>query len=164
MIRAWWLTLAANERRMLGGGALVAVVLLGWAFVWHPLARREVELTRNIEQQRNELAYVKVGAAQIGALRATGTRSRADRQGKSLLALADASARGAGLEASLKRVEPVGAHGVRVSFETASFDALVQWIEALSRNYGVEASDLSADRANGIGLVNARVTLQDAPG
>jgi general secretion pathway protein M len=52
---------------------------------------------------------------------------------------------------------------VRVSFENANFDALVDWIEDLSRSYGVEASDLSADRADGIGLVNARVTLQDAP-
>ncbi|MFI4970566.1 MAG: type II secretion system protein GspM, partial [Lysobacterales bacterium] len=103
------------------------------------------------------------GAAEIEQLRSTGTRSRADRQGKSLLALADASARGAGLESALKRVEPVGARSVRVSFEAANFDALVQWIEGLSMSYGVEANDLSTDRADGIGLVNARVTLQDAP-
>ncbi|MET0225520.1 MAG: type II secretion system protein GspM, partial [Dokdonella sp.] len=59
--------------------------------------------------------------------------------------------------------EPVGARSVRVSFETANFDALVGWIDELSRSYGVEASDFSAERADGIGLVNARVTLQDAP-
>ena len=42
-------------------------------------------------------------------------------------------------------------------------DALIDWIESLTRDYGIEATDFSADRADGVGLVNARVTLQDAP-
>ncbi|MEP7042216.1 MAG: type II secretion system protein M [Dokdonella sp.] len=160
---AWWQKLAPNERRMLGIGSVVVALLLGWALLWHPLAMKRVELQQTIEGQRRDLAYVNVGAAEIDRLHAAGTRSRADRQGRSLLALADATARSAGLENALKRVEPVGARSVRVSFESANFDALVDWIEDLSRSYGVEASDLSADRADGIGLVNARVTLQDAP-
>jgi general secretion pathway protein M len=163
VISAWWQGLAANERRMLGLGAPIAVLLLGWALVWHPLAAKRTELEQNVENQRRDLAYVRLGAAEIGRLHTTGTRARADREGKSLLALADATARSGGLEGALKRVEPVGARSVRVSFEAANFDALVQWIETLSKSYGVEASDLSADRADGIGLVNARVTLQDAP-
>ncbi len=163
MIAAWWQGLAANERRMLRIGAVVVALLLGWALVWHPLAAKRVELQQDVENQRRDLAYVRMGAAELRNQQAAGTRSRADRQGKSLLALADASARGSGLEGALKRVEPVGAHSVRVTFDGASFDALVSWIETLSSSYGVEASDLSADRAEGIGLVNARVTLQDVP-
>ena len=163
MIAAWWQALAANERRLLRLGAAAAALLLGWALVWHPLAAKRVELQQNVENQRRDLAYVRLGAAEIERQHAVGTRSRADRQGKSLLALADATARGGGLENALKRVEPVGARSVRVTFDGANFDALVRWIEELSRNDGVEASDLSADRADGIGLVNARVTLQDAP-
>ncbi len=163
MIAAWWGALAPNERRMLGIGSAVVALLLGWALVWHPLAMKRAELETTIEGQRRDLAYVRVGAAEIERLHAAGTHSRADRQGRSLLALADATARSAGLDTALKRVEPVGARSVRVSFESANFDALVGWIEDLSRSYGVEASDLSADRADGVGLVNARVTLQDAP-
>lgn len=159
----WWQALTANERRLLLLGAPLALLLLGWALLWHPLVLKRAQLTQDVENQRRDLAYVRVGAAEVEGLRATGTRSRADRQGRSLLALADATARGAGLEEALKRVEPVGSRSVRVSFEAATFDALAHWIEELSRNYGVETSDLSADRAEGIGRVNARVTLQDAP-
>ena len=148
---------------MLAGGALLAVLLLGWALVWHPLAVKRDELTRDVANQRRDLAYVRVGAAEVAQLRALGTRARGDRQGKSLLALVDATARGAGLHAALKRMEPVGSRGVRVTFDSANFDALVRWTEELARSYGVQATDLSADRADGIGLVNARVTLQDAP-
>lgn len=163
MIKAWWSALAQKERRLIGAGGAIAGLLLGWALLWHPLAERRGALLQSIDAQRRDLAFVRVGAAEIERLRSTGTRARGDRQGRSLLALADATARSDGLEGALKRVEPVGASSVRVSFEKANFDALVTWIEGLSRTYGVEAGDLSADRADGVGLVNARVTLQDAP-
>lgn len=163
MIAAWWQSLAANERRMLVAGGVVALLLLGWALLWHPLALRRAELREDVERQRLELAYVRSGTAEVERLRATGQRARGDRQGKSLLALADASAREAGLEASLRRVEPVGERNVRVGFEAANFDQLAQWLELLAARHGVEAVELSAERAEGIGLVDARVTLRDAP-
>jgi general secretion pathway protein M len=163
MIAAWWNGLSMQERRIVAGGALLAVLLLGWAFAWHPLALKRADLRRDIGNQRNELAYVRAGAAQIEQQRATGVRAGGQRAGKSLLALADTTARADGLGDALKRVEPVGAKGAKVSFESARFDALVGWLESLARDYGVEATELSADRADGTGLVNARVTLQDAP-
>jgi general secretion pathway protein M len=163
MIRAWWSGLAPREQRIVAIGAAVVVLMLGWALVWHPLAMKRAALRETIEAQRRDLAYVRVAVAEVARLRAAGTHSRADRQGRSLLALADATARSAGLEAALRRVEPVGATSVRVSFEFAGFDALIGWIEGLTRDYGIEATDFSADRADGVGLVNARVTLEDAP-
>jgi len=163
MIRERWQALVPREQRIVAVGAISAVLLLGWAFVWHPLAQKRAELRETVETQRHDLAYVRVAAAEVERLRAAGTRSKPDRQGRSLLALADATARSAGLESALRRVEPVGTSSVRVSFEFARFDGLVDWLENLSRDYGIETSDFSADRADGVGLVNARVTLQDAP-
>jgi general secretion pathway protein M len=162
-MRAWWDRLEARERSMVAFGALAVVLMLGWALVWHPLALKRAELAQTIDAQRRDLAYVRVAGAEVDRLRAAGTRARGDRQGRSLLALADATARAGGLESALRRVEPLGATSVRVSFEFASFDALIGWIESLTRDYGIEATDVSADRADGVGLVNARVTLQDAP-
>ena len=162
-MRAWWDKLEARERSMVAFGGLTVVLMLGWALVWHPLALKRAELTRTIDAQRRDLAYVRVAGAEVDRLRAAGMRARGDRQGRSLLALADATARAGGLESALRRVEPLGATSVRVSFEFANFDALVAWIEWLTRDYGIEATDVSADRADGVGLVNARVTLQDAP-
>jgi general secretion pathway protein M len=162
-MRAWWDKLEARERSMVALGSLAVVLMLGWALVWHPLASKRAELAQTIDAQRRDLAYVRVAGAEVDRLRAAGTRARGDRQGRSLLALADATARAGGLESALRRVEPLGTTSVRVSFEFASFDALVGWIESLTRDYGIEATDVSADRADGVGLVNARVTLQDAP-
>jgi len=163
VIAAWWNGLAAQERRVLAVGGVVAALLLGWALLWHPLAQRRAELERDLGQQRSELAFVRAGAAEIAHRRATGAQAGGQRAGKSLLALADATARSGGLGDALKRVEPAGAKTVKVAFESARFDALVGWIEALAAGYGVEAVELSVDRADGVGFVNARVTLQDAP-
>ncbi len=65
--------------------------------------------------------------------------------------------------ASPKRVENRPARkACRVSFETANFDALMTWVDGLTRDYrDAGATDLSADRVEGIGLVNARVTLEE---
>ena len=161
MIRARWQALAPREQRTIAVGAVVVVLMLGWALVWHPLALKRAELAEAVDGQRRDLAYVRVATAEVGKLRAAGTHSRGDRQGRSLLALADATARNAGLGDA--RLEPVGSTSVRVTFELARFDVLIGWVESLTRDYGVEATDFSADRADGVGLVNARVTLQDAP-
>ncbi|HEX6831972.1 MAG TPA: type II secretion system protein GspM, partial [Rudaea sp.] len=128
-----------------------------------PLALARTRLAAEVARQREDLAHMRAASADIATLRARAARGGADRQGKSLLALADVTARDekSGLGTALKRVEPVGPKSVRVSFEGANFDALANWIDALGRSYGVQATDLSADRGDAVGIVNARVTLED---
>ena len=148
---------------MLVIGAVVVSIFLVWSFIWHPLSVRQALLSEQLDSARRDLASVRVAQAEVERLRNAGVRSRADRQGKSLLALADVTARGAGLDGALKRLEPVGSHSVRASFEFASFDTLIAWMEDLARDYGVQITDFSADRVDATGLVNARVTLDDIP-
>ena len=162
MIRTWWDGLQVRERRLLGVGAAVVAVLLGWALVWYPLAHARADLDKRVARQREDMAWMRQAAGEARELRAQGTHGRAERQGKSLLALADVSARSAGLSGALKRVEPAGGKSVRLSFEVADFDALMNWLDALARDFGVQATDLSVDKVEGLGLVNARATLEDS--
>ena len=162
MIRTWWDGLQVRERRLLGVGAAVVAVLLGWALVWYPLAHARADLDKRVARQREDMAWMRQAAGEARELRAQGTHGRAERQGKSLLALADVSARSAGLAGALTRVEPAGGKSVRLSFEVADFDALMNWLDALARDYGVQATDLSVDKVEGLGLVNARATLEDS--
>ena len=163
MIASWWNQQSPRDRRVLVIGAIIVAIFLIWSFVWYPLSTEKSRLGDQLDNARRDLAFVRVAEAEIDRLRNAGVRSRADRQGKSLLALADVSARGAGLEGVLKRLEPVGSNSVRASFEFASFDVLMAWIENLARDYGVQITDFSADRVDATGLVNARITLEDIP-
>ena len=162
MIRAWWNAQSARDRRVLLVGGSVVAILLVWALLWIPLSRARASLSAQVTQQRADLAWMRQSLAQARELRSQGARGNVARQGKSLLALADATARADGLGDALKRVEPTGAASVRVSFEIVDFDALSNWMEAVARDYGVSVTDLSVDKSQGLGLVNARVTLQDA--
>ncbi|ODU35416.1 MAG: hypothetical protein BGP24_13815 [Lysobacterales bacterium 69-70] len=160
-MRAWWNAREPRERQVLAIGAALTAVLLVWALVWHPLQRSRSELRERVQAQRSELQQMRSDATRVAQLRGLGAQAKVERQGKSLLALADATARGAQLANELRRVEPVGPKSVRVSFEGASFDAIADWLEGLARDFGVVATDLSADRAEGTGRVNARVTLEE---
>ncbi|MFZ2235610.1 MAG: type II secretion system protein M [Dokdonella sp.] len=162
MIRLWWDGLQTRERLIFGGGLALAVVMLVWGVVWQPLGHERARLGDEVEVQRRELALVRAVAA-IPSTAANSPSVKLDRQGKSLLALVDASARDANLESQLKRVEPIGNRSVRASFEFASFDTIVGWLESLAKSYGVHVTDLSVDRVEGNGLVSARITLEDAP-
>ncbi len=161
MTRTRFHALPERDKRVLAIGTVVVALLLAWAFVWYPLAQKREQLAARVGADRAALAGMRQEQAQVPGLTAHTSHTGADRQGKSLLALADASARGAGLGTALKRVEPSGARSVRVSFEAVNFDALAAWIESLARDYGVQTSDFSADRVEGLGLVNARVTLEE---
>ncbi len=162
MIRAWWNAQSVRDRRVLVAGGIVVAILLTWALAWIPLSRARASLTAQVAQPRADVAWMRQSLAQARELRTQGARGNVARQGKSLLALADATARADGLGDALKRVEPTGAASVRVSFEVVDFDVLSNWLEALARDYGVSVTDLSVDKSQGLGLVNARVTLQDA--
>lgn len=162
MIAAWWASLQKRERYVLAIGAVVVSVLLCWALLWYPLAHARQELTARVARENADLNWMRQAQSQAQTLHAKGARGQVGRQGKSLLALADGSARSAGLADALKRVEPTGNDNVRVTFDVADFDALMNWLDALARDYGVQVTDLSADKVEGLGLVNARVTLRDS--
>ena len=152
-----------RDRRVLIAGVLVVSAILIWSYLWHPLAMQRDLLVDQLDNARRDQAYLQVAQAEVERLRNAGARSRADRQGKSLLALADVTARGASLDGALKRLEPIGPRSVRASFEFVAFDSLVAWMENLARDYGVQVADFSADQVDATGLVNARVTLEDIP-
>lgn len=163
MMSAWWQARDFREQQVLAIGAVLIALLLVWAFVWHPLSQKRAQLEQRIASAEGELVQLRLAAAQLEARRKAGVRGGGDRAGRSLLALADATARDAGLGGALKRVEPVDGQGVRVSFEFASFDTLTKWLERLADDFGVVAATLSADRADAPGLVHAQVLLNDAP-
>jgi general secretion pathway protein M len=163
VIAAWWSNLSVRDRRVLIVGAFIVLVFLVWSYLWYPLAQQRAQLAEQLDLARRDQAYFQVAQAEVERLRNAGARSRADRQGKSLLALADITARGAALDGNLKRLEPIGPRSVRATFEFVPFDSLIVWIEDLARDYGVQVSDFSTDQVDATGLVNARVTLEDTP-
>ena len=160
-LRHAWAAREPREQRILAGGAVICLLLLGWALIWHPLSRARQDLLAQLSARQQDLAFLQQAEPQLKNLRQRDQTGGARRQGQSLLALADSSARKAGLGPNIKRIEPLDNKRIRLEYKAADFDVLMAWLSDLKRHYGISADDLSLDRAAGTGQVNVRLTLSE---
>lgn len=161
-MREWWYGLEARERRTLTiGGIALAVIVFIFA-VWLPAHRGVERLQARVAEQRALLGWMQQAAAEVRALRGRGASApRAREGGQALYALADETARAAGLGQSIREVSPSGENRVRVDLQGAEFDTLVRWLAGLRNEYGIQASPLSVRETDPPGRVNAQVVLQE---
>jgi len=151
-MKAWFMSLEANERRMLlSGGGLLLVMLL-YVGIWEPLTNKVDSLRVSTAEQQSLLAWMRGAAKEVKQLRGRGGQQAKPASGGSLLSLVDRTAKSGRLGGALKRVQPDGDNKVRVWLEAANFDDLVRWLSALETRHGVhvESSVFQA--------------LEDAPG
>lgn len=156
-MKAWLAARAPRERQVLTIAALLAGLLLGWAWIWDPL---QVALAQ--ERQRvkaSEAAWLRMQrvADEVRRLRAAAPAAAAPVAG-SLLVRVDASLNASGIGGSMLRVDPLESGRVRVQFQAVDFDALVRWLEALAARDGVRVDEFGAQRVSA-GRVDARVVL-----
>jgi type II secretory pathway component PulM len=150
-VKAWYTGLEAREQKTvlwgaIGGGVLVVLVVL--LQLHAAVARTE----RRVEQKRGDVAYIQ---SVLPELRAAPLPQGGD---LSLVVVVDRTSRDAGLAMHLRGTEPGGPNELRVRLEGAPFDATVNWLLRLQREYGVRVPAASLERASP-GLVNASVTL-----
>ena len=156
MIKEWFYNLEPRDRLMLFGGGVVGVVIILWGGLWHPLTTGALELTDAVDSKRSLLVSLQRARAitvQSGMQVSSGA-------GQSLVLLVDQTHRSFGLEGTLTRNQPDGTDGIRVTFQNASFDALIAWLGALQANYGTSVDAATIDGARTPGIVNATVVLR----
>lgn len=149
--------LEPRERLFLAGGAVALVLVLFFLAVVQPLLQYRERAENRVLQQRELVAWMR-GAVEVLRERGPVRQSGVDASG-SLLALADTSARATGLGQAMRRIQQEGDNDVRVRLEAAAFDNLVRWLEDLENRNGVTASEISVERADAPGTVNASLTL-----
>lgn len=148
--------LEVRERRFLVAGALVVLVSIVFLAVVQPLRSYHANLENRIAAERELVAWMR-SATEI--LQKRGPQQQPAAQNGSLLTITDSSARDIGLAQSLRRIQQEGDSAVRVRLESASFDTIVLWLENLQQRHGVVATEMSVERLDAPGLINASVTL-----
>lgn len=159
-MKAWLENLDPRERLMVAAGAALLVLFLLYILVWSPLHSGYDSMRTTVEEQRATALWMQQSAQTLKGLKRSGGRSRQGLGGRSLLSVADSTARAGGLGPALKRVEPEGGDSVRVWLDGAPFDVLVKWLGTLSTIHGVNAETVTMERSDAAGRVNARLTLQ----
>jgi len=157
MISAWQ-QLEARQRGLIVLAAAVALAALVYVQVWEPLTTAQAAHREQIAARQALLDWLEAIEPIADRLRDSG-RDQRESSDRSLLGLADETARAAGLAGAMERIEPAGSSEVRVWFEGAGFVDIMTWLEDFSRRYPVRVKQLQVDRAGAEGQVNARVSL-----
>jgi type II secretory pathway component PulM len=151
-LRNWYAELEPRERKVAAWGALggAALLLLVVLLQLHAAVDRA---ERRLQQKRADVGYVQ---AVLPELRAAPVPQGGD---QSLVVVVDRTTRDVGLAMNVRGTEPGGPNELRVRLEGAPFDASVNWILRLQREYGVRIAAASFERTASPGVVNASITL-----
>jgi len=153
----WLNNMSPRERVMvLGCGAFVALAAL-WAFGIQPLISLSDGLEERVASKRGQLARMQEQAARVATGAGSGDSQSAGAT-QSLVVIIDRTTRERQLAGYLKRNQPEGTGSVRLRFEGAPFDALVNWIGDIDSRYGLQAGSANFDKA-GPGRVNVSLVL-----
>lgn len=159
-----WAAMGRREQRVVIGGGIVLLVVLGQVAVVEPGLAWLEQRRRQLEEKNATLAWMQRSAQEMARLRSAGVAAAASRapSGESLLALADRTAKEKGLGGALRRVEPDGAGRVRMWFEKAPFAGVMAWLSELEGQRSVRVENLVVDREEQPGQVRVRLVLLGA--
>ncbi len=157
-MKEWYAGLQPRERLMVMAGAIALALLLFYATIWDPLTSGARAKADAVSEQQKLLSWMQQAAEDVKRLRPASAQAVAQLPaGQSLLGVIDQTAKSAGLGAALKRVKPEGENKVGVWMEDAAFDDVVRWLETLHRSFGVEVDNITVDKKNVTGKVDARI-------
>jgi len=156
-MKQWWLERKPQERLTLAAGAVAVVVIIVIFFIWLPMQRSTAELRGAVVEKTRTLADLRL-AQSLGGPQVDGAPLSPT---QSLIGLIAST--GQSHELVFTRTQPdttAGADAIRVSFEAAKFDDLVEWLIMLERDYGVSVDSFSVNGAQGPGLVTGQTFLR----
>jgi type II secretory pathway component PulM len=146
----------ARDRLVLAIGAVLAVLIIGWNFVWKPLDTR----ARELEQEAAELSLLLVDLERGASLASVGGPAASGVGSGSLLSIVDQAARPLGLESKLESSRLDGPNSIYVSFSAAPFDDLNRWLKVLDAEYGLAVESVRGLSGTGTpGLVTGQILL-----
>jgi len=152
-MKNWFYGLQPRERWIVIAGTAAAVLIVLWGLVLRPLQTQTETLRTSVEtKQRLLVDVVRLDGTQPG-----GPPGGAQSAGQTLVVIVSDTAKQYGLD--FARARNNGPSTIDVTFQGASFDALVNWLVALRTSYGIDVESASFNTARETGLVNGQVSL-----
>ncbi len=156
-LKVRFMALQPRERMIIVAGTILALLTAIYTLGIAPMNKAVAERNGRIEQKQQDLAWMQGVAAQLSALGST--QPTINSSGESMVVLIANSVSGGNLGSALTGQTPDGPNGVRVRFEGVQFDALVLWLGALQKEYGIHVTAADISRTAQSGQVNASLTL-----
>lgn len=152
---AFWHSRKPREQRVLGGGALLLLLALLYAYLWLPMNQQRARVRAQLPVMQGQLAQMKEQARQIAQLKASGAAA----QRGAVAQLIDQSAVAAGTKGDISQVTPLAADRAQVTLNSVAFDKWLAWISTLQGQYGVRIESVQVAAANNPGMVKVQAVL-----
>ena len=160
-MKAWFEQLEQRERLLVMiAGALVIFAMLV-VLIIRPISGQTSRGLEIVDEKRALLTELGQVAQRIGP-QGGGTSAVNITNADSLVVVVDQTTRSTGLATYLKRNQPDGADSIRLRFENAPFDTIVEWLAELQLNFGMSATSANIDMTAEPGRVNCNFTLARA--
>jgi type II secretory pathway component PulM len=153
-LSGWFYGLQPRERLIVASGAVLFVVIVGWGLVVSPLRAEAARLQASVDRNQRLLVDVSRYQGQGPSNPGDGPPGR----DQPLPYLVSSTVGAYGLEDPRTRAN--GPSGVDVTWQNASFDAIVAWLVALHDSYGVDVETASITPTREPGFVNATLLLR----
>ena len=143
-------------------GAIALGLILPYFAIWLPLQDNVMALQKQVQEQQAVKRWMNQALAEVKQLGGGSGAAVKSRDGRSLMAVVDQTAKRSGLGTGLKRLEPEGQAAVKVWLEQVAFDDMLRWLISLEQKNGLAVATITIDRQDAEGRVNARMTLEVA--
>jgi general secretion pathway protein M len=151
----FWNARNAREQAILGGGAAVLALVIGYSVLWEPAATQTVKLQRALPVLRADLAEMDTLAQEARGLSST---AAAPLRGEALAQALQDSLAPHSLQAA--RLTSVGESSVQVQFDKVPFGAVSAWLQDVRQQQRLKVSDARFIYVGATALVNVTATLQ----
>jgi general secretion pathway protein M len=153
----WWRNLSARERLTLGGAGILVAILIFGGLVWLPIHRNLDQYRATLPKMHAQLQWMRGQVTRVQQLR---TSNPAVAQSGGALGFVEQAAQAFNIQQYLKRLEPEGSNGVRITAEGIAFNDFVSWLLHLQKQGGLRVDSASFEPQPVAGVVNARVLLR----
>lgn len=153
----WWGGLQARERRVLGIGGTLLVLVLVWLLAFEPAWNGRRKLAAELPSLRGQLAKMEGLAGE--ARRLSGQASQATDSPQQLKVALERSIDAAGLKGAMSQLTVAG-DLIDLRFKDVSFAAWLAWFDTALRETRLRAVDVAIDRETTPGRVGVRLTLE----
>ena len=157
-IKEWFRQLAPREQLLVGVATALAIFTLIVTLGVRPIVSNTTRGHERVADKRQLLSELERVAERIGPQ--TGTGQAAPGAGnQSLVVIVDRTTRSSGLAPYLKRNQPDGAASIRLRFENAPFDAVIEWLGIIKNQHGLQTTAANIDTTSAAGRINCNLTL-----
>ena len=144
-----------REKAIVALGLLVVIIIGVHALVFEPYQERVETLQGEIEQQQNDLAWMRTAVA---GMPAAGARATADKISGTLANYIDQAVRSRGLSGQLSQMSPIGSDEIRMRYQAVDFNRLVGFIAEVSSS-GLSVKDIRISPADNPGIVDSNLVF-----